>query len=1337
MSLDLDSNGNIYLVERRGAVKRHNPVTGVTTTIGTISTYSGGDFGLLGIALDPGFDPDTPASQHLYINYSVNPATATDTRLSRFTLNASGNLDLMSEKILMEVYVNRPSTYGYNGYHQSGCLRFDAAGNLWIGCGDNTDASQYSPRNAGNIMLDARKGSPNTADLRGGLLRIKPAIGGGPPEHPNYTIPAGNLFPLGTPATRPEIYTMGARNCFRFCIDPHTGWVYYGDVGPDSSVDAFGVAFGGPRAHDEFNQVRSPGWFGWPYFIGDNKPYLNGSAVPWTMSSLRSDLASYFTEPTFLNNGGVAGNPALLPDPTPAWIWYPYGAAPAQFSEFNSPNGGRCALAGAVYKYQPGNNFPAYHDRTLFLMEWSRNEIQEVKTDAAGAILEITQFAPHLNFSRPIDMVFGRDGAMYVIEWGDDAWGGASADTALVKVRYTKANLTPSAIASVDVSSGTLPLTVNFSSAGSLDPEDEAGVTFAWDFNGDQIVDSTEPNPQHIYTTAGTYSVRLSVTDTTGLVAFDTVVISAGNHAPVLSFNEPVNQGFFDWGDTVGFAFSVTDAEDGSSDAGQITKDDVLLEASLGHGDHQHTEIQANLLAGIATTPRDEGHAFDGDLAYVFDGYYTDRGAPGVEPITGNTKAVLQPKVKMAQFFDNQSGVQIGTTADAVGGGDDVISIDHGDWIMFRDFNLANIDAIRLRAASAVGGSMVKVRQDSPTGNLLASVNVGSTGSNSVYQDFTGPASGSLAGNHDLYLVFEKTAGASDLMRLNWINFRGNGVTHSSQKPAVQGVDVLGTNQFRLNFDQAVDASGLGSMSSYAINNGATISGVTPAADQRSVTLTTSGTSAGTYYTVSLSGIEDLAGDPIKPNSSVLLVTPSVPILGFACGIKCGVTGPEGLYIDGQGRVYYPDRYVVGGTPYSTTTAIANTVDDTLYRTVRHNTGSLTYAIPVPETADYEVTLKFAEIYWSANGKRVFDVKVEGAIVRSGLDIHATAGGKDIAVDLSTTVRVSDGFLTITLDNATVDNPMINAIYVERAGTFNNVPHLAFGINAGGAAYQSVIGQTPYMADAFYAPTGTVTTYTGTFTGSGGDDILYRSDRYNNGNISWQIPARNGRYQVVAQFAEAWSGASTPGVRNFNVLLENHLQQPAPLDLTAVAGYRTVYEMTRTVTVSDGTLSLTLEQNPGGNNPKINAIKITGDPTGGLTIPTGFFTWLQGYPELGMSPVGDTDHDGVDSLLEYALAGDPLVADTGILPRLLMDGTGACELSFNRPQGITDLAYDLEASGDLTSWIEITPAIFVQDLGNGTERLTYKNLPAAADAGGLNTDRKSFFRLQVGLIPPG
>ena len=107
-----------------------------------------------------------------------------------------------------------------------GSLEFGPDGNLFLSIGDNTNpfnSNGFAPIDERPLRTawDARRSSSNTNDLRGKILRIKPKKDGG------YTIPEGNLFPPGTPDTRPEIYIMGCRNPFRISIDPKTKYLSF------------------------------------------------------------------------------------------------------------------------------------------------------------------------------------------------------------------------------------------------------------------------------------------------------------------------------------------------------------------------------------------------------------------------------------------------------------------------------------------------------------------------------------------------------------------------------------------------------------------------------------------------------------------------------------------------------------------------------------------------------------------------------------------------------------------------------------------------------------------------------------------------------------------------------------------------------------------------------------------------------------------------------------------------------------------------------------------------------------------------------------------------------
>jgi cytochrome c len=207
--------------------------------------------------------------------------------------------------------------------------------NLYVSTGDNTspfESDGFSPSDEtpGRSPFDAQKSSANTNDLRGKILRIHPEPDG------TYSIPEGNLFPKGEPKTRPEIYVMGTRNPYRISIDEKTGYLYWGEVGPDAGNND---SLRGPRGYDEVNQAKKAGFFGWPYFVGKNYAYSKYDfankkvLAPWDPEKPLNESPN--------NTGKVE-----LPPVSPPFIWYPY----AKNDDFPmAREGGRNAMAGPVY----------------------------------------------------------------------------------------------------------------------------------------------------------------------------------------------------------------------------------------------------------------------------------------------------------------------------------------------------------------------------------------------------------------------------------------------------------------------------------------------------------------------------------------------------------------------------------------------------------------------------------------------------------------------------------------------------------------------------------------------------------------------------------------------------------------------------------------------------------------------------------------------------------------------------------------------------------------------------------------------------------------------------
>ncbi|SMD21507.1 ThuA domain-containing protein [Kibdelosporangium aridum] len=741
-ALTVAPDGRVYYTEILGQIKVYDPTTGTNPVALELPTYSGGEDGIVGITVDPAF----ATNGWIYVTYSP-PGDAEINRVSRFT--AHGNhIDPASEVKIIEVPASRREEPGHTG----GYLTFGPGGNLYIGVGDDTNpfqSSGYAPldERPGRDLFDAQKTSANTNDLRGKILRIKPEAAGG------YTIPAGNMFAPGTAKTKPEIYAMGFRNPFRFTVDTD-GTIYMADYGPDART---ADPNRGPDGMVEWNIIRSPGYYGWPYCVANNVPYndfdfaTNTSGAKFDCAALKNDSP---------NNSGLTDLPAARP----ADVWYGYGASP-EFPELAS--GGGAPMAGPVYRFDPNlqseRKFPVYYDGKPFFYEWARNKIFNFGLDSQGSLLKIDPWFASQKTLAPMDMRFGPDGAMYLLEWGG-GYGRDNPDSGLYRIDYSQGNRRPVAQATATPTSGGVPLEVKFSSAGSTDPEGTA-LKFKWTF-GDGAT-STEANPTHTFTTRGAYNVHLEVTDGTGKIGSTNVTVSVGNTAPTLSIAKPVNGGFFDFGDRVPFDIQVSDPEDGQIDCSRVT-----VSPALGHDSHAHPTDPINACRGSFPTVLDSGHA-DANIFYSVDGSYTDKGNQGVPPLTTRAAHVLQPKHKQAEYYNNSSGIRVVSQAGAESGrriGD----ISDGDWISFTPVNFTGIDQVRLRVSSPTGGGSVELRAGSATGQLLASVPVPNTGGWDNYVLLPAVDIIRPAGTTELFMVFRGDRPSP--FDLDSMTFVGNGV---------------------------------------------------------------------------------------------------------------------------------------------------------------------------------------------------------------------------------------------------------------------------------------------------------------------------------------------------------------------------------------------------------------------------------------------------------------------------------------------------------------------------------------------------------------------------------
>ena len=602
MQFELLEDGRVLVAERKGTIKLYDPDTEQVKVIADIPVSTGyysetgevlatsGEDGLQGIVVDPNYQQN----HWVYVYYSPKGGESRSL-LSRFEWRGDSILT-QTEKVLLEISNQRISCC-----HLGGGMIFDADGNLLLSTGDNTpnDDDGYSPldERPGRSRQDAQRSSSNTNDLRGKILRIHPEPDGG------YSIPEGNLFPEGMSngsdrrsqpdRTRPEIYTMGNRNPWRLSLDSETGWLYWGEVGPYGTIDSVGR---GPKSYDEFNQAREAGNFGWPYFVADNKAY-------WEYDYATKESGEPFDPAAPVNNSPHNTGLTHLPPAQPAFIWYP------QIESEEFPllgNGSNSAVGGPIYRRadlsNPKRPFPEYYEGKWFITDWTRGWIMVVTMDKDGNFQSLEPFLPDLKLSGPIDMGFGSEGDLYILEYGRGTYK-RNNDARLVRIEYNGGNRAPQVQATADKTTGAVPLQVQLSAAGTQD-YDQDDLTYQWEILSTNRPSEVyhEPNPSVTIIESGVFQAVLTVTDEHGAKSSQTVEIVVGNEAPEVSFNfHGANRSFFFPDDTLHYSVSVQDKEDGSLRNHQIDSTQVAVSIDYVSEEHSIADVVATLVSAKAS----------------------------------------------------------------------------------------------------------------------------------------------------------------------------------------------------------------------------------------------------------------------------------------------------------------------------------------------------------------------------------------------------------------------------------------------------------------------------------------------------------------------------------------------------------------------------------------------------------------------------------------------------------------------------------------------------------------------------------------------------------------
>jgi len=210
----------LFIAEKGGAIRIVKHGTLVPTPFldlnGKVST--GAEQGLLGLAFDPAY-----ATNGRFVVHYTDVSGNTTISLFQVATTNPDSADPVSERIILTV--EQPFSN-----HNGGQIVFGPDGMLYIGLGDG--GSEGDPGGRGQSLND----------LLGDILRVDVSSGTG------YTVPPDNPF-VGRTDARPELWSVGLRNPWRFSFDAATGDLYIGDVGQDAweEVDVATAAQGAGR----------------------------------------------------------------------------------------------------------------------------------------------------------------------------------------------------------------------------------------------------------------------------------------------------------------------------------------------------------------------------------------------------------------------------------------------------------------------------------------------------------------------------------------------------------------------------------------------------------------------------------------------------------------------------------------------------------------------------------------------------------------------------------------------------------------------------------------------------------------------------------------------------------------------------------------------------------------------------------------------------------------------------------------------------------------------------------------------------------------------------------
>lgn len=404
-------------------------------------------------------------------------------------------------------------------------------------------------------------------------------------------IPSDNPF-VGVPGASPAIWSYGLRNPFRFAFDSASGRLWIGDVGGNTDVSWEELNLGSPGAN-----------YGWVLQEGPVCYAADCSSIVFPRYSYQHNDPNYY----------IAEPEAAI-------------------------------MCGPAYR---ASVFPPPYQGNLFVADFANGWIRRLILGDQGQVLADPLFMDAPSAGTILDMEVGPDGALYFVNVGVDNIGQVD-QPAVYSVAYVGvSNQPPVVAAAADVTAGQVPLTVVFSSAGTIDPDNgPQPLTYDWTF-GDGGA-SNQPNPTHVYSAPGVYLARLTVSDGAAQAQSASIQIIVGN-PPNPTILTPSPGTTYRAGDVIQFSGEAVDLEDGALPPSAFTWLVVLR-----HHSHVHPFYGpvSGVTGGSFTVPV-SGHGPEDTFFEIQLSVVDSDGLPGA------VSRPLDPVISTIVFDTAPSGIPI------------------------------------------------------------------------------------------------------------------------------------------------------------------------------------------------------------------------------------------------------------------------------------------------------------------------------------------------------------------------------------------------------------------------------------------------------------------------------------------------------------------------------------------------------------------------------------------------------------------------------------------------------------------------------------------------------